>query len=322
MNTTKIFKIENDISSTNLSNQGIQKNSQQEIDQKRLEKILRKEKIYRFDKDIRLLTRKELGCLFSYQGRIPMTRLFKNIIWNAYERIQSGKADPIEGNLRTFYYLWIKPVLGHIEDDQNKKTNLYDVMLKMFARMVLDLKLFRYSDFDFTDENWQNRWIGESKPEVLVFAEKSGWVRFLKEINEDLGVSTIALGGFPSALTSEYTALHLQKKIKNKPIFLVGIVDFDPSGDLIFQAFEEQLKTCGLNISSSKTLIKPENGYTEKEVEMFKFRLPRKQKTKLKRWLQKTGGIQGQPFGLESESMKRSQVRKFLEYLLFENVLL
>ena len=69
MNTTKIFKIENDISSTNLSNQGIQKNSQQEINQKRLEKILRKEKIYRFDKDIRLLTRKELGCLFSYQGR-------------------------------------------------------------------------------------------------------------------------------------------------------------------------------------------------------------------------------------------------------------
>ena len=60
-------------------------------------------------------------------------------------------------------------------------------MSHQFRNLVLEHKLFKYQDFNFTDENWENRRIGTSRPEILVFAEKTGWVRFLHEIHEQWG---------------------------------------------------------------------------------------------------------------------------------------
>lgn len=282
------------------------------------QKILKKEKIYNFETDIRLLSRKEIAKhLATHKGRIPMSRLMKNIIWNAHQQIQKKEAEVISGNIRTFWYLWVKPVLNHIQDDDKSKTNHYDTMLKQFTHLILDLKLLQYKDFDFTDENWQNRWIGTLRPEVLVFSEKTGWVRFLREVHKKLGVSTLALGGFPSALTSEYTATHVAESLKEKKkkIKLIGIVDYDFSGDLIATAFQKQLTETGLNISSLETVIHPK-AYDRREIEIFKFKLPKNQKTKLKRWMEKTSGIDGEPYGLESESLKKEKVWKAIENIV------
>jgi hypothetical protein len=261
--------------------------------------------IRRIDKDLRTLTRSQLAKYFSAEtsGRILLTSLIKNIIWQAYELIQSGKEPTIDGNIRTFWYRWVKPVLAHISDDDKSKTDPYDVMVTLLSDMVLDLKLFSYSDFDFSDENWENRRIGASKPHILVFAEKSGWMRFLRQIHTDFGVSVIALGGMPSALTSEYTSRDISPKLLSpKFVHLIGIVDYDPAGDIIANAFKEQLTSTGLSIASLTTLIHP-SYYTKEELSIFRFPLPKKDKTKVNNWLSRTGGIEGKPFGLESESM-------------------
>lgn len=271
--------------------------------------------IRRFDKDLRTLTRAQLAKYFAAEssGRILLTALIKNIIWQAYELIQAGKEPPIGGNIRTFWYLWVKPVLAHIHDDDRSKTDPYNVMIKLFAEMVLDLKLFHYSDFDFSDENWENRRIGTSRLNILVFAEKSGWMRFLRQIHTDFGVSVIALGGMPSALTSEYTARDINAKlIDPKPVHLIGIVDYDPSGDIIANSFKEQLSETGLSSASLSTLIHP-SYYSEDELALFRFPLPKKDKTKLNQWLAKTGGIDGKAFGLESESMHPKKLYTLIE---------
>jgi hypothetical protein len=280
--------------------------------------ILKKEKIYHFDQDMRLMSHQQLAKHFAAKssGRIMLMGLIKNIIWQAHERIQEGTEPPIEGNIRTFWYLWVKPVLSHIPDDDNVRTKPYKTMLKAFTRMIRDLHLFQYADFDFTDENWENRRIGTKHPEIIVFAEKNGWIRFLKDIHEEFGTTILTLGGAPSVLSSEYTVTHLNQVIdKKKTIKLIGIVDYDPAGEMIAKAFQNQLKAMGLKNSELTTIIKPER-YTAKEITMFQFPLPTGQKTKTQKWIQKTNGINGQLFGLESESMPRDRLRKLLRDIL------
>jgi hypothetical protein len=280
--------------------------------------ILEHAGIERFKRDLRSFSEAELDRHFASarSGRLVLARLMRNIIWQAYERIQAGTEPPIGGNLRTFWYLWVKPVLSRTSGNDEAKMDPYDVMLRAFSDMVLNLRLFRYADFDFTDENWENRRIGTSWPELLVFSEKRGWVRFLREVHAELGTSTLALGGAPSALTSEYTAEHIRQAAgPDRPVRLIGVVDYDPAGESIATSFRAQLQTCGLEVEDLETLIHPRH-YSAAELEMFRFQLPAKQTTKNALWLERTGGIGGKPFGLESESMPRARVRALLEHLV------
>ncbi len=61
-----------------------------------------------------------------------------------------------------------------------------------------------------------------------------------------------------------------------------------------------------------QTMIHPRH-YDAEELRMFKVPLPRRQKTKLRTWMEKTGGIDGEAFGLESESMQIGRLRELLE---------
>lgn len=280
-----------------------------------LQELLEKEGIVELEKDLRGLRRSEIKRYFgsSRSNRIILSKLIKSVIWQAYTRIQDGTESPITGNLRTFWYRFLKPALAKVPKKYLGKSDLYDSMIQLFVEMVLELKLFRYEDFDFTDENWENRRIGTTRPEILLFAEKRGWIRLLREFHEEHGVSILALGGFPSALTSEYTTRDLKKKLApGQAVKLVGLVDYDPSGALIAESFRTQLELSGLEISELVTLIEPRH-YSSDELALFRYRLPRTQKTKTKAWMEKTGGIQGERYGLESESMPLARLGKLVK---------
>ena len=287
------------------------------LSQSQIQTILQNEHIVEFEKDIRTFSKKTLRKHFSSRtGRIVLTRLIKSVIWQVYQRILSGDEQKIFGNIRTFWYRYLKVIITKIPKRDLEKTDPYDVMTKIFSEMVFDLRLFRYKDFDFSDENWENRRIGQTKPHVLVFAEKAGWMRYLRQVHSKYGVSTLALGGFPSSLTSEYTSIDIKKAIpQDQKIQLIGIVDFDPSGQLIAQSFRHQLELAGLQIESLQTIISPKH-YTDKELDLYQYRLPRKQRTKLARWLEQTNGVRGKAYGLESESMPLERLNDILKNLL------
>ena len=284
-----------------------------------IEQILKAEGIVEFEEDIRRLNREELAVHFASarSGRIILTPLLKSIIWSAFRRFQSGRDTPLPGNIRTFWYRWCKVVLSHIPDDDNVKTDPYETMLKAFSRMVLDLKLFQYADFDFTDDNWENRLIGTERPGILVFAEKTGWFRFLRKVHEKWGVSILALGGAPSALTSEYTYRDILAAMGDniRPIQMIGLVDFDPSGKIIAEAFKNQSQQVGMDVGSMELVIHPKH-YTAEELAMFRYPLPRRQKTKLRQWLDEVGGIDGEAYGLEIESMPLERLTGLVDELV------
>ena len=156
----------------------------------KLKTILKKEKIQHFDQDLRSMSQAQLAKHFgaTHSGRIMLTGLIKNIIWQAYERTRPVPNRPSRGISAPFGYLWVKPVLSHMTGDDNVRTKPYSTMLKAFTNMVMDLRLFRYADFDFTDENWENRRIGKTHPEVVVFRIEHHNAQRLKAI---ISISTL-----------------------------------------------------------------------------------------------------------------------------------
>lgn len=255
--------------------------------------------------DLRTWTGRELMAEFSSQRsqRLVLTRLIRGIIWQARGRILSGEEAPVGGNLRTFWYRFVKPVLARLDEDDAYTSDPYDRMLSCFTDLVLARGWMRYKDFDFTDENWSRRKIGVRRPEVLLVAEKSGWVRWLERQHEAHGISTLALGGAPSALTSEYTVEQLTEALGRPPrLHLLTVVDFDPSGALIAQALARQLHQVGAVVARRADLIHPRH-YTPAQLAMFQFALPGGQPTKNQDWLDGGGGVGGGAYGLESESM-------------------
>ena len=272
--------------------------------------------IVRFTEDIQTFSREQLTQAFAAQssGRIILTRLFRSIIWQVLERIRSGQLLPFPGNLRSFWYRHLKPVLARIPDDDEAKTDPYDTMLSVFTELVMEEKLCRYAEFDFTDENWEHRRLGTERPHILLFAEKRGWMRFLKRAHERWGVSVLALGGAPSALTSEYTATHLQPLLPpDTTVQLVGIVDYNPAGWVIAQAFQDQLAQTGLPQTQLHTLIHPRH-YTADTIALSRIPLHGPKHTLQARWLAETGGIHGEMWGLESESMPPDILLRLIQH--------
>lgn len=278
--------------------------------------------IVSLEADFRTLSHEEIAPHFASRssGRIVLTRLMRSVVWQARERIARGIEPPVRGNLRTFFYRFVKPVLAHIRSAREQaRKDPYDVMLRVFAELVLEAGLMSYRDFDFTDENWENRRIGTANAATLVFAEKTGWVRWLREVWERFSVTTLALGGAPSALTSEYTIHALRTQAGLDPeehsLRLIGLVDYDPSGWIIARSFQSQLAELGWPKSTLETLIDPAD-YSPEVLEMFAYELPKKQPTKTAKWLKETGGIGGKPLGLEAESKTYDGLLESLEVRL------
>jgi len=279
------------------------------------EEILAKEGVKHYDKDIRQMTTKELKANFaaSSSGKIIIAKVIKNIVWQVYEWVKADQ-EQVEGNLRSFFYAYIKSVMGKVGalDD---KTSPYDVMIDVFSEFVQDHKLFRYQDFSFDDGDWENRRIGQKYPQIIVFAEKTGYMRLLKEFYNTYSVTVAALGGQPSLLSTEYAVTHISELISlTIPFYLLAIVDYDPSGGLIAKTYQNQLNSQGILEISSINLIVPEN-YTPQEIDLYKYPLPTDQRsmTLNQKWIEQGGGINGQMYGMEADSMPRSRIRNLVK---------
>ena len=271
-----------------------------------------------FEKDIRRMSRDELLEHFgSATGRVVMTRLFRNLGWQIYERVRDKKDPPVDGNLRSSWYRYAKSILARIPDDDELSNDPYDTLGRMLSELVLERKFFTYADLGIVDENWENRRIGTTRPGVVVFAEKTGWVRWLRQVHTRWGVTTLALGGAPSAITSAYTVEHLLQVLPDPPprVRLIGVVDYDPSGRAIAEAFQRQLAQAGLPDTDLATVIHPRH-YTDDELELFAYPLSTRQKTLNARWLEKTGGVGGETLGLEAESLPTATVTALVDDLI------
>ena len=282
--------------------------------------ILSAEKIRDFDRDIRGFKLSEIQEHFAAasSGRVIISRLIKNLVWQAVSRRRAGQLGSIDGNLRSFFYQWVKPVVARVPDALEAKTDPYDTMLEVFVELVGTHRLFRYSELDLTDENFQHRRLGATHPLVVVFAEKIGFFRFLLRIHRKWGVTVMALGGTPSLLSSQYLAEALGD-LEGRGLELVSLCDWDPAGHDIIGAQARHFELEGIEVRSNRSLIRPEH-FTEEEKQLFRFPLPRRQKSRNRRWFEETGGLDGVMVGLESDAMDRGRLEALADKVLGELV--
>jgi len=143
--------------------------------EKTVAQILAAEGIADYAQDLRQLSAAELRWLFAFasSGKINATRVIKNLIWQAYTTIRDGHRAPIAGNLRSFWYTDIKPVLSRlgVPVEGRRATEL---VYEAFVELVTRHHLFHYRDLGFLDEGAQTRAIGQTNGTLILFAEKEG----------------------------------------------------------------------------------------------------------------------------------------------------
>jgi hypothetical protein len=256
-----------------------------------------------YTQDLRQLSAVELRGLFAFasSGKINATRVIKNLIWQAYTAIRDGRRPPIAGNLRSFWYTDIKPVLSRlgVPVEGRRATELvYDA----FVELVTRHHLFHYRDLGFLDEGAQTRAVGQTNGTLILCAEKDGRFALMRDIAQPYDATALALGGFPSSLATEYLLHALQQAgVLAQPaaMHLFSVVDYDPSGYWIAHEFAAQLQAFGVQEVTLHPLIRPER-LTAEQVALGRYALPKGSKTT--NWLRETGGIDGEPYGLEADA--------------------
>jgi len=84
------------------------------------------------------------------------------------------------------------------------------------------------------------------------------------------------------------------------------VVDYDPSGYWIAREFAAQLHAFGVEEVTLHPLIRPER-LTTAQVALGRYTLPTGSKTT--NWVRETGGIDGEPYGLEADAFPPDVIR-------------
>lgn len=265
---------------------------------------LMKENIKYYQKLIYLMTKEELLKNFSDSAGNPViSLLIANFLYQFALKIRAGEAEPLEGgNVRSLWYM-IKPAiskLGALEGSDHYKT-----LSEVLARLVTH-KIVTYKEYGLTEEeNWI---IGKTNPHVILLAEKRSHFKFIQGFNAQYGVSVLAAGGVPGMITMEFFTDALKKAITQshlKEIPIITLTDYDPAGDLIVSTFIDNLKTYNVPKTKFIRLVAP-SVFTPEELEAYKYSLVGENEATpamVRKWLKKTGGINGQPYGLETDAL-------------------
>lgn len=289
---------------------------------------LRKLGIRSFDKIIHDQGREWLQENFAKGATkfpVNVSALVRNILWQTHERIQVGEREPFNELIRTFWYTHIKPTLTRadaLSDEADQANEVSDELV----RLVVEEELFDYADIGFRDENEANRTV-RANANVILFSEKVGHAAFLEEMGNKFQISTIAFGGQPGALTTEYFVTDIKQTGVDlrRSFFLFSIVDYDTSGWIIRDSFIDNLNKFGIHNIHTVDLVNPDI-LTPEEINFSKFRIPSGQANQKKNtdWLRAVrekdfdnqefmeniigGGRDRVLFGLEGEAVSTERM--------------
>ncbi|MDO8717269.1 MAG: hypothetical protein Q7J73_10780 [Dehalococcoidales bacterium] len=273
---------------------------------------LRKAGIRHYDVKIHDQKKDWLVKNFKAEGAAPaypvnVSRLMRNLVWQMKERVAAGEKEFHE-LVRTYWYMYIKSTLARA-GALSAETDQYKQLTENIADMVRVFQLMTYKDIGFRDENEANKRIGVNA-NIIPFSEKLGHFNYLTELHQQYNVSAIALGGQPSVMNIEYFVDDL-KKAKSGPqlvdrpkvfslpaaagslkfnlkrsFYLYSIVDFDPSGWIIRDAFINNLRHYKIKNTKVYDLINPDM-LTPEEILMARYpiRAGADMEAKNKKWL-------------------------------------
>ena len=319
-----------------------------------LSERLRKAGIRHYDVLIHDQDKDWLITNFKPEGASPypvnVSRLMRNLVWQMKERIAAGEKEFHE-LVRTYWYMYVKSTLSR-SDSLSAATDQYKQLTENITAIVKDFLLMAYKDIGFRDENEANKKIGVNA-NVITFSEKLGHFGYLTDIQKQYNISAISLGGQPSVMNVEYFVDDL-KKVKSgqvladrpmmlrlpapgakidlrRSFYLFSIVDYDPSGWIIRDAFINNLRHYKIKNTKTYDLINPDM-LTPDEIMLARYpiRAGADMEAKNKKWLadvqqrhyknqkylveEKNGKVK--LYGLEAESIATARLTEKLKEVM------
>jgi DNA topoisomerase VI subunit A len=292
-----------------------------------------KEKVDLKAKDIKNMTTEELRRTFPGKPKeseshellstINDSRLIYTFIWQCFLKIKACELKPVKGNLRSFWYKELGPLMklhNLVQTDEGpllrvrgagREKYLLDKMSKAFDQYVLRA-FFRFKgEFQFQDPREAFRIIGRNKPSCVFYTEKEGLFWLCEQYAKKYGITVIASHGEPGLLTMEYFADELKaRKVKN--VKVAALTDYDPWGYNIAESFAEKLrepvfgfdKVITTHLTSLDLFDKDVIDYAKRDLTKVS---PSKKK-QVDKWVEDTGGIYGEAYGMHIDNANFDKV--------------
>jgi len=264
--------------------------------------------------------------------------IMRSIIAAEVRAIRGG-LEREERTLRYFWYTVVKPTLSRagILNAQTSHGNPvpWDRKLSDYlVEMVVD-GLTTYEELSIVDGSRQRQTAvaitrpvadvqltGAHFPWVVLFTEKDSVWPAVQAVAQLYGVSAISGGGEPSNACSENTVRAIVRseafqKAQPEDLVLLMLTDYDPTGRDIANAQAAQaLAVLGgmqraergacRHVTSKRLGIRPDQ--LTPEDRMANAYEPKRKG--LAKWFAETGGVDGQPLGLELDALSLSTVRQ------------
>lgn len=278
---------------------------------RRLETVLREEGIKSYKVPIHLQSKEWLIQEFGPGDPYPInvSLATKSMVWQTREWIRQEKLQPIQGIIRTFWYTHVKSVLART-GSLNEKVDQSDTVHEALVELVRTRDIMRYKDMGFLNNNAGTVSLGKNW-HVMLVGEKHGKYAVLEEIAKELGATVFTLGGQPALLSMEYLVDDYKASGIDirKSLYLIFVVDYDPAGWVIRDSVVNDLKFYGMKNIQAIDIVTP-SILTPEELKLAKFPIPKTHETLNKNWLKKSGGINGELSGFESDSIPFDRLRQ------------
>jgi len=257
----------------------------------------------------------------------PNSKIMRTIVMNEYQFMAATE----NRTLRAFWYATVKPVLtklGRLDAVTEEETlTRWDVELSRYVAELVRAGEFTYADLRIVDtsrardtprdqysvpsvESYGYQVSTGAHPEIILCTEKDTIYPILRRVSTLVGCSCISSGG-QNALSATEDLLRQIPEDKRRHLLFLSVTDYDPSGHVIAETFRNQAMDCAgtlgiQTVHADRLGINPSQ-LTRAEITANMY----KPKPKgLKRWLLETGGIDGQPYGLELDAFTPQRLRE------------
>ena len=193
-------------------------------------------------------------------GKYPVNvaRLIRNLVWQKKERIERKQDPPFKEPGPDLLVHVPQADLGS-GGALSDETDQYKQLSENLADLVKVYQVMKYKDIGFRDENQPNRKMGVFATSSLLPRSSATSTTWPSSTRSTMSPSS-PWAASPSVLNAEYFVDDIKagRTSLRRSFYLYSIVDFDPSGWIIRDAFLDSLRFYGIKNIQTFDLINPD----------------------------------------------------------------
>ncbi len=282
--------------------------------------------------DLRKATTEEVMLVFGngQNGAVSVndSRLIRTMLWQSWIKIQAGVDDPVDGNIRSYWYQRVEPfyrkhdlleVKTRERNGRASATSVAETMTDIVGEFVAH-RIFEYGGaFNFEPGMESLVKKGRDFPRILFFTEKEGLKKLADHAFKYATISYVVSKGQPSFVNLEYFA---KRFIGSRVGTMVigAFCDWDPWGLQIAEQMDAKMRFLGKSIGfkvetymlTSRKLFMEEDILAAHDLSTE----PEHAKV-VAHWMAWGGGIDGKPLAIHLDVMpfakKKQTVERFID---------